>query len=279
MNYRHAFHAGNFADLVKHACLTELIGRLKSAGGPLQVLDTHAGAGVYDLGGEMARKSGEGAAAVALMADAAAPAVFAPLKTAVAALNPQGGARLYPGSPVIVAGLLERGDRYLGCELRPDDVTLLQQALKAHAGRGDARGAPADGYAEAARLKAGPGRRLVLIDPPYERADEYEQVVRATRQALRGDPAICVAIWAPLKDLDTFDRFIGRLEDLQPPPTLVAEARLRELHDPLKMNGCAMVVVGAPAGLDEAISPACQWVVGHLGQAGGKVRLWQVGGG
>ncbi|HEX7761878.1 MAG TPA: 23S rRNA (adenine(2030)-N(6))-methyltransferase RlmJ, partial [Caulobacteraceae bacterium] len=123
MNYRHAFHAGNFADLLKHAIVLDLMGRLTAAAGPLTVVDTHAGAGGYDLAGELARKTGEGQAGIVrLMADAGAPAVFAPLKAAVRGVNGKGqSVRYYPGSPLLIAPALRPGDRYLACEIRSDD--------------------------------------------------------------------------------------------------------------------------------------------------------------
>src|SRR5258706_15884416 len=100
MNYRHAFHAGNFADLLKHGVLSELLARLTAEASPLTVIDTHAGAGIYDLAGDLARRTGEAQRGIAvLMADAGAPAAFASLKAAGARANGPGAPRLYPGSP------------------------------------------------------------------------------------------------------------------------------------------------------------------------------------
>ena len=278
MNYRHAFHAGNFADLLKHAVLLALLAAMKRDKAPVQVLDTHAGAGVYDLGGEAARKSGEAQAGVVrLMADDGAPAVFDALKAAVRRLNPDGGIKVYPGSPVLTAQALRKGDAYLGCELRADDQALLSEAL-ARFGGGKGRALLADGYEEAARAVPVGVRRLILIDPPFEAPDEYRRIVQAVGAALQRDRAAIVAIWLPLKDLDTFDRFITELEGLEPPRTLIAEARLRPLHDPLKMNGCAMVVIGAPEDIRPQVEAATRWVAQTIGGAGAEARLWQVGG-
>lgn len=273
MNYRHAFHAGNFADLVKHAALTCILARLP---GPVSVLDTHAGAGLYDLGGERARKSGEAAAGILrLMETPDSPPVFEALKAAVRRLNPKGGVALYPGSPVIAAQMLGRGDSYLGCELRADDAALLNQALKPWP---HARAVATDGYGEVGRTKAGRGSRLVLIDPPFEKADDYAQAAGAVGTALARDPAVCVIVWLPLKDLDTLDRFVGRLEDLEPPRTLIAECRLRPLINPMALNGCALAVIGAPEGAEAEIAAACVWTAERLGDAGGEGRAWIVGG-
>jgi 23S rRNA (adenine2030-N6)-methyltransferase len=160
MNYRHAFHAGNFADLLKHAVLLSLLQAMTRDAAPLQVLDTHAGAGVYDLGGEAALKSGEAQAGIIrLMAEPETPPVFDALKAQVRRLNPKGAVRLYPGSPVLAVQTLRKGDAYLGCELRPDDHALLAQTL---AKQGLGRALLADGYEEAARPPA-PGMRRPAI--------------------------------------------------------------------------------------------------------------------
>ena len=286
MNYRHAFHAGNFADLFKHAVLLALLAEMTRDRTPVQVLDTHAGAGVYDLGGVMAIRSGEAAAGIdRLLAAPAAPAVFDRLKAAVRALNAQGGrsggGRLYPGSPLLALQALRPQDSFVGCELRPDDHQLLVQALAAH-GRAKGTALQTDGYAEAARPAAsGRGtaamRRLVLIDPPFEAADEYSRVVETVAAILGRDPRTAIAIWLPLKDLDTLDRFITALEDLEPPSVLIAEVRLRPLDQPLKMNGCAMVVIGASAEVEAQVRAAADWIVGELGDPGGEARLWRAG--
>src|SRR5436309_1716629 len=114
LNYRHAFHAGNFADLVKHAALLQLLARLQQDGEPLRVIDTHAGRGLYDLAGPEARKSGEAEAGIVrLMAVKDAPAEFAPLTAAVRTLNKGGPVRRYPGSPWLIAQALRPGDSYL----------------------------------------------------------------------------------------------------------------------------------------------------------------------
>lgn len=277
MNYRHAFHAGNFADLVKHATLTALLIHLKQDKAPFQVLDTHAGAGAYDLQGDMARKSGEAEAVIKLMADPAAPPVFDALKGAVRALNPKGGVQFYPGSPWLAATSLRRGDSYAGCELRPDDHKTLTQGLTQWGG-GKATALLADGFAEAAKSGTRTPRRLILIDPPFEAGSDYQNIVQTVDAALRRDRATIIAIWTPLKDLDTFDRFVGGLERLRLPKTLVAETRLRSLHDPSRLNGCAMVVVGCPPGLDDSLAAAGRWTVAAMGESSGEAKLWRTGG-
>ncbi len=272
MNYRHAFHAGNFADLVKHACLLAALGEMRCDAKPLVVLDIHAGGGVYDLEGPDARRTAEAERGIiALMADPAAPAVFEPLKAAVRRLNDGGTVRFYPGSPMLAAAGMRRGDALTGCELRPQEAQALREVLK---GEG-VRVLTEDGYGAAERVRPGP-RNLVLIDPPFERGDDYDAAARAAGAALGHDPAACVIIWTPLKDLETFDRFLRRIEIATSAPTLVVEARLRPLTDPMKMNGCALVVINPTEGLEAAAQAACGWVVASAGDAGGEARVWSL---
>jgi len=266
LNYRHAFHAGNFADLVKHAGLLALLGALQAEGSPLQVIDTHAGRGMYDLAGAEARKSGEAQAGVArLMAATDAPAAFAPLKRAVAGLNPGGAVRRYPGSPWLVAERLRAGDSLLACELRPDEHAALTALLK---GRPGVRTLNADGYAAAPREIRAHGRALVLVDPPFERADDYPRMVELMAALQRRNGAAVALAWLPLKDLETLDAFLRELEEEVRAPLLVAEARMRPLADPLKMNGCALVSLGAPAGFGPDLEAICRWTTAALGQDG-----------
>lgn len=272
MNYRHAYHAGNFADLQKHAILLAVLDVLKAGAPSLSVIDTHAGAGGYDLSGEMARRSGEAEAGIfRLLAQADAPAVFAPLIAAVRAMNGGKDGPLYPGSPLLIAGALRREDRYTACELRDDDFDLLRRSLAPYA---FAQASKADGYETAAARAGRGGRAFILIDPPFERPDDYARIVEVTRQTLQRDPAAVLAIWTPLKDLETFDAFIRGLETVTS-DALVAEVRLRPLLDPMKMNGSAMVLVGAPAEVEPAVRTATDWIVRHLGQAGGAARVWR----
>lgn len=271
MNYRHAFHAGNFADLVKHATLTRLLEALLATPAPLNIVDTHAGAGGYDLDGELSRRTGEAAQGIfRLMATDDAPGVFDALKRAVRQCNPGGDVRFYPGSPSLIVGVLRAGDRYTACELRDDDFALLRQTLSGHGG---AVALQADGFATARRAAGRDGRLFALIDPPFERADDYERIAETLNMVLGLDPQACVAVWLPLKDLETFDAFLRQIEPAAR-SLLIAEARLKPLVDPMKMNGCAMVIANAPAGIESDLEAICGWVAGNLGEAGGKASVW-----
>jgi 23S rRNA (adenine2030-N6)-methyltransferase len=183
LNYRHAFHAGNFADLVKHAALLALLAEAQADKAPLTVIDTHAGRGVYDLGGAEAQRSGEAEAGVGrLLAAEDAPGVFAQLLAAVRRLNGDGPVRRYPGSPWLIAEALRPQDRYAACELRPEEHAALRKALE---GRRGVETVCADGYRTAAARVPAAGRPLVLIDPPFERGDDYANCVDAVAAILR----------------------------------------------------------------------------------------------
>jgi 23S rRNA (adenine2030-N6)-methyltransferase len=271
LNYRHAFHAGNFADLVKHAALLQLLARLAAGPGPLSVIDTHAGRGLYDLTGVEAKKSGEAEAGIArLMAAADAPVEFAPLTAAVRKLNGGGPARRYPGSPWLIAEALRPGDSYLACELRPDEHAALRELMKARRG---VRTLCADGYDAAMAQTPAVGCALVLIDPPFERADDYSRIVETLAAVAQRNRTPTALVWLPLKDLETFDGFLRDLEDGVAAPMLVAETRMRPLTDPLKMNGCALVLLGAPDGMAAELQAVCGWTAATLGQ-GGESRVY-----
>ena len=243
------------------------------------MIDTHAGAGLYALHDEAARRSGEAQAGVArLMNDPALPLVLGPLIQAVLACNPGGTLRLYPGSPWLVVRALRRGDAYVACELRPDDHRELARQLSLLRSTTRVEALQADGYATAAaRLTAVRGRTLLLIDPPFERADDYARIAELI--AHRPDPARQPAlIWTPLKDLETFDAFLTALEATGPASLVAAQARLRPLDDPMRMNGCAMVLVDAPD-LDVEAQALCDWAAARLGGPGGLGRVERLGGG
>lgn len=273
MNYRHAFHAGNFADLVKHAALLRLLAVLTASGGPLKVIDTHAGRGLYDLGGPEAKRSGEAEAGVLKLCTAdGAPPEIAALRKAVAELNGGGAMRRYPGSPWLIAGALRPGDRYVACELRGEEHEALRAALK---GRGPAvQTLNADGYAAAVEECPSQGRVLALIDPPFEKADDYARIVDTLAALRRRNAAASALVWLPIKDLETFDAFLRDLEDVAEAPMLVAEARVRPLSDPMKMNGCALVLMDGPD-LTQPFAAICGWVAEALGD-GGAARVYRL---
>ena len=179
MNYRHAFHAGNFADVVKHALLLDLLRAMQRKDKPFLVLDTHAGIGRYDLSAGPAEKTGEWRDGIAKIL-AARPEALADYLALVEQLG------LYPGSPALAAALLRPGDRLIACELHPEDAATLKQNF---------RGSPGvavherDGYEALRAFLPPPERRgLVLIDPPFERPDEFAALEKNLRRRLRKIP-------------------------------------------------------------------------------------------
>jgi 23S rRNA (adenine2030-N6)-methyltransferase len=203
------------------------------------------------------------------MADGGAPAAFERLKASVR------GSR-YPGSPELIAAALRPGDRLIACEARTDDFATLAAHLKRYSG---AAALNADGWDIAAgRLPASPARALVLIDPPYELADDADRAATTTRRLLARNGGAVVAVWAPIKDLASFDALLGGLEEAAGArPVLIAEARLRRLDDPTRLNGCAMVVVNAPAEIVGPAGAAAAWIAAALGEKGGTGRVRFVG--
>ena len=268
MNYRHAFHAGNAADVMKHAILLHLLAELLRDPAPLTMIDTHAGAGLYDLGGPEASRTGEAASGVLRLMDATAPLSMELLKAAVRRANRAGETRLYPGSPLLMAWALRPRDRLIACELRPDDYAALKGALPRQAG---AEVLKDDGY-EVARRAAKRGERLLLVvDPPYERPDDPARAAELIGETLARNPDAVIALWAPIKDLDGFDSLTGRVEDASAgAPLLVAETRFRPLTDPMRLNGSALLVANAPEAQLQPTQDIVAFVAQSLGEPGAR---------
>lgn len=201
MNYRHAFHAGNFADVVKHALLARILVYLTKKDAPFLYLDTHAGVGRYDLSGAAATRTGEAQDGVGRMAaplpEAAEP-LLAPWRAALAAEQAQFGARVYPGSPALAQRLTRPGDRLLLNERHPEDARALRAAT---AGDRRVKTLELDGYlALNAAIPPKERRGVALIDPPFEEAGEIERMAGALAGAWRKWPGGIYALWAPIKD-------------------------------------------------------------------------------
>lgn len=203
MNYRHGFHAGNFADVFKHALLARLIVYLTRKDTPFRVIDTHAGEGAYDLAGDEAERTLEWRGGIGRLADLSdadeeTRALLAPYLDCVGAFGPDGRPALYPGSPMIAAKLMRPQDRAIFCELRPDAF----EALRYRFGR-DARVKTIhiDGYTGLGAYAPPKERRgLVLIDPPFERTDEFAAMFDAFLGAYAKWPTGVYALWHPSKD-------------------------------------------------------------------------------
>lgn len=276
MNYSHAYHAGNFADVLKHAVLALALSHLRRKEAPFFVLDTHAGLGAYDLASVAADKTGEFRGGVAKVMEAAdQPAELAPYLEAVRAANPDGGLRWYPGSPGLVRALLRPQDRLTAVELHPEDARTLGERFA-----GDRRVLVRhmDGYtALKALLPPDPRRGLVLIDPPFEVKDEFDRLRRGLREAFRRWPTGLYAVWYPIKDRQPVAAFHAALAAESGPKTLVAEMLIRPEDDPFRLNGCGLVLVNPPWRLDESLAVLLPWLTAVLAGGQGGHRLeWLV---
>jgi len=266
MNYRHGYHAGNFADVLKHSALCELLRLLTAKDKKLFVLDSHAGAGGYDLGSGLARRTGEAEAGIArLIASprAAMPPAVARYLAAVAAYDrkfgpAEGGVRRYPGSPRLVRAALRPGDRFIACELQPAEALALKREF---AGDRAVEVRQADGYKTLKAQLPPPERRgLVLVDPPFETADEFERLLRALRQGVRRFATGCYALWYPIKD-EAAAAFAAELAAFKP---LTLELHLSAV-EPGKLVASALAVINPPWRFEEAMRDALPWIAERLG--------------
>ena len=278
MNYRHAFHAGNHADVLKHIALLAMIDALKRKDAPFFVLDTHAGRGRYLLGGSESRKTSEADEGVFKLLDAPRmPELVEAYLRAVQASNPVGALVAYPGSPLLTAQALRAQDRLAACELQPDEAQALKDLFA-----GDDRVAvhARDGYAAMKALlppRAGAqriARGLVLIDPPYEAQDaEYPQIIASLRDALERWPAATYAVWYPIKQRRTLSPFFRKATSLPSKGAFVAELQVRPDDSPLRLTGSGMLVLNPPWQLDKALAPVLPALAAALGEAGASHRL------
>ncbi len=280
MNYRHQYHAGNFADVVKHALLVPLFRGLQRKEKGLLHLDTHAGRGSYDLaaaarGDTLARRP-EWPDGIGRLQGRRAPAGWledyvrlvedfdAARRTAG---ETEGGLRHYPGSPALALALARPQDRLAFCERHPEEAAALAgefewcRRVSVH---------PMDGYAAVRAMLPPPEKRaLVLIDPPYEDGDEHARVLTALGEGLRRLPGGTFAVWYPLTERARADAFLREFEALAPPPAWTVELTVAGPGSSLKMKGCGLLVVNPPWQLDREIEPVLPFLAEALAQEPG----------
>ncbi len=255
MNYRHAFHAGNFADCMKHALLVVLLRAMQRKPAPLFVLDTHAGAGHYDLDAGPAARTQEAATGIMrLLEDTPQP-----LEDYVALVR---GVGLYPGSPELIRALLRPDDRLACCELHPEEYAALRRVF-----RRDSRVAVHQRDAwEAVKALLPPAeqkRGLILIDPPYEDPSEYARLAEGMTTAHNRFRGGVIAAWYPAKRRASVRGFFNSLTLRD---VIVAELLLREPVDPTRLNGCGMVIVNPPYRFEEEAGPIMDALLNRLGE-------------
>ena len=269
LSYRHAFHAGNHADVLKHFIEMQLLRYLAQKDKPFWYIDTHAGAGCYALDSGYATQNAEYESGIArLWQREDLPAPLAEYVELVKRLNPDGQLRLYPGSPLVALQLLREQDRLRLFELHPSDSDILRENFAGH--EAQALIQAADGFgALKALLPPPPRRALVLIDPPYEDKQDYRRVVAALREGLQRFAGGVYAVWYPQ---------LQRAEARQLPEQLKQLPVKRWLHvalsvqtpgeDGFGMHGCGMFIVNPPWTLHGALQEVMPYLVRILGQNG-----------
>ena len=253
MNYRHAFHAGNFADVVKHLILTRIVEYLKLKQAAFRVIDTHAGIGRYDLTSDEAQRSPEWKDGIQRLFNKglpdAAKELAQPYLDAVRSENRKGNALVaYPGSPLLVRKLLRPQDRLSAIELHAEDAKTLGELF---AGDIQVRVIELDGWLPlGAHVPPKEKRGLVLVDPPFEEAGEFERLVEGVVKAHKRWPGGIYALWYPLKEPRDVNAFVAALKATAIPKVLRVELTIDSATTPPKLFGTGMIVVNPPYTLE-----------------------------
>ena len=269
MNYRHAFHAGNFADVMKHALLVRILAYLQRKETPLRVIDTHAGVGLYDLTSDEAGRTGEWVDGIGRLEEAFSPEVeevLAPYRTVIADVRARHGETAYPGSPAIVRELLRRQDRGVFVELHPADHAVLSEAFNEVT---NLKVMHLDGWtALHALIPPKEKRGLVLIDPPYEKPNELERLGTELIAALKKWPTGVYAGWYPVKDVGPVDAVAARLHQESPRPGLRIELYVDDPRDPTRLNGSGLFVLNPPWSLQQEAETLLPALAERLSRSG-----------
>lgn len=274
MNYRHAYHAGNFADVLKHATLALVIEHLKMKPAPFRVIDTHAGVGTYDLAGNEANKTGEWREGIARVIAAPKTAdvaqILAPYLDAIRDGNPGEMPCAYPGSPLLARRLLRPDDRLLVNELHPEDAAQLQALF---ANDKQVKVSSMDGWtALKAFLPPKERRGVILIDPPFEQSGELDRLAEALHETVKRFATGILILWYPIKNLAPLQTFERDLKASGIPKILRIELLTGALSDPPTLSGTGLIVMNPPYTLEAnmrkllpflvqacARSPAAKW--------------------
>lgn len=263
LSYRHAFHAGNYADVLKHAALVQILRYMTQKDKPLCYLDTHSGAGFYSLNSLEAAKTGEFQNGIGLVWQAKGlPTALADYQACVKAAC---GAHLtaYPGSPWFAQHLLRAEDRLVLCELHPTDRKQLERTFS---GGANVRCYAEDGWQKSVALIPPPERRsVVLIDPSYEIKDDYVKVAEHLTLLHRKFATGVYAIWYPIADPARTETLLRRVRNSGVRRILQLEVGLTSDHSQPGMTGTGMLVVNPPWNLAELMQPALAWLADRLG--------------
>jgi len=269
LSYRHAFHAGNHADVLKHFVEVQLLQYLAQKDKPFWYIDTHAGAGCYELDRGYAAQNAEYESGIARLWDRDdLPASLADYVALVKGINPDGQMKLYPGSPLVAQQLLRPQDRMRLFELHPTDIEILQENFSGHGTQVLMQ--QADGFgALKALLPPPPRRALVLIDPPYEDKQDYRRVVSALGEGLKRFANGVYAVWYPQLQRTEARELPEQLKQLPVKSWLhVALSVQGPSEDGFGMHGSGMFVLNPPWTLHGVLQEAMPYLVRHLGQDG-----------
>lgn len=269
MNYRHAYHAGNFADVMKHAALTAIVNYLKTKEKPFFILDTHAGTGRTDLAGTEAQKTGEYLDGIARLLAHENPHEFIkPYLETLKSLGCEGPSpKHYPGSPLIARYLARPQDRLAFCELHPEDATTLARLFQRDR---QVSVHEIDGYSALKSMLPPKERRgLILIDPPFEQRTEFERILQEIEVFHARFATGIAMIWYPIKDPLISGAFVEHLEHSAPEKTLRAELFIRACDNPTRMSGCGLIIINPPWKLDEQLASLFNWLKDILAQGPG----------
>ena len=269
MNYRHIYHAGNFADVLKHAVLARLVTYMQGKDKAFRVLDTHAGIGLYDLSSEEAQKTGEWLDGIGrLLAEDLPPAVAAvlePYLKVVNELNPEGGLTHYPGSPKIARMLFRPQDRLSAMELHPDDYETLRRLFDNDF---QSRITHLDGWLSlGAHLPPKEKRGIVLVDPPFEIEGEYERLVDGLEKAVRRFPGGVYCLWYPIKKNAPIAEFHKALKETGIPKILCAELTVKSDRGlTTGLTGSGLIIVNPPYTLKQELDVLLPFLKERLAQ-------------
>lgn len=262
LSYRHSFHAGNHADILKHATLCLILEALNQKDKPYFYGDTHAGAGIYSLASEHARATGEFQGGIAKLWQASnIPPLLAPMMNVVKHYN-GGGLRFYPGSPLFAKAMLREQDKLTLNEIHPSDAPLLAREFK-----GDRRAhiEAMDGYHFCKdRLPPSPRRGVVLMDPSYEMKDEYKKLFNALQDGLKRWETGTFALWYPVVDRATIDDLERKIRRQVKRPTLQVELAVTADSEGYGMTASGMIVVNPPWKLFEQLKELLPWLANTL---------------
>lgn len=276
MNYRHIYHAGNFADVLKHAVLTRLIVYMQKKEAAFRILDTHAGLGLYDLTSEQAQKTGEWRDGIGRLMNAdigsAAAALLEPYLSAVRLLNGGGPLARYPGSPKLSRLLMRQQDRLSAIELHPEDAAQLAALFS---GDHQVRVTALDGWlALKSHLPPKERRGIVLVDPPFEEAGEFERLADGLAQAIRRFSGGVYCLWYPVKERAAVERFRKQLRALRIPRMIAVELAVRREEPASGLAATGLVVVNPPWVLAEELAAILPELTRLLGQD--AAASWQL---